>query len=77
MNLITQIENGAYQTEYRGTAYHAQLIAGRWCVLTTRLALGRRHVGGSKWFDTLEQVSQHVKAFAGLATLAQITEVLQ
>lgn len=70
--MITQIDTNtgpAYQTEYRGVAYHAQMIAGRWCVLSQRLALGRGNVGTSRWFDTVAEIETNIKAFSGLAVL--------
>lgn len=59
----------AFSTEYRGTAYYASKIAGRWCVASTRLATRSAGFGQARWFDTLAQV-ETLKAFSGLSVLA-------
>jgi hypothetical protein len=67
--MIVQTETAtgpAFQVEAKGVAYHAQMIGGRWCVLSRRLALGRSHFGTSRWFDTVAEIEASVKAFAGL-----------
>lgn len=60
----------AFSTEYRGTAYYASKIAGRWCVVSTRLATRAAGFGQSRWFDTLAEVEAKLKGFSGLAALA-------
>lgn len=58
-----------YTTTARGVEYVAQELAGAWFVSSRRLALGRRHVGGGKYYPTLEAVAAGCKAFAGLDLL--------
>lgn len=67
-----EIINGAayYTTTARGVEYTAHQLAGEWFVATRRLALGRRHIGGGKYYATLADVAASVKAFAGLDALA-------
>ena len=73
--MITQIETTtgpAFQTEARGVVYHAQQIAGRWCVLSQRNALKAAGFGSSRWFDTVEQIAANIKAFRGLDALVSL-----
>ena len=53
-------------TEY--TAYQSKAIGEWWCG-SRRLGMGRRHIGGGKWYPTLEALAQGCKAFAGLDVL--------
>ena len=59
-----------YTTTARGVEYTAHQLGCQWFVATRRLALGRRHMGGGKYYATLAEVAANVKAFAGLDALA-------
>lgn len=65
----------AFSTEYRGTAYYASKVAGRWCVVSTRLATRAAGFGSARWFDDLQGVEAGLKAFAGLTVLASVQAV--
>ncbi|MBT2793820.1 hypothetical protein [Paraburkholderia strydomiana] len=58
-----------YQTLWRGVAYTAHEAGSRWFVATHRLALGRHHIGGGRYYDSLQELSIGCKAFAGPAAL--------
>ena len=76
--MIVQIETTtgpAYSTEARGVAYHAQLIAGRWCVLSQRNALKAAGFGSARWFNTVAEVAANIKAFAGLDAMIEAEAV--
>lgn len=62
----------AFSTEYRGTAYYASKIAGRYCVVSTRKATRAAGFGQSRWFDTLADLDKGLKAFSGVAALAAL-----
>jgi hypothetical protein len=55
-----------YETTARGVRYTAYVLCGRWFVATHRLALGNRHIGGGRYYDTAADVAKHVKALSGL-----------
>lgn len=61
----------AFSTEYRGTAYYASKIAGRWCVASTRLATRAAGFGSARWFDTLADVDKGLAAFRGLSAFGE------
>jgi hypothetical protein len=78
MNLITQEQvNGSdyYTAVARGIEYTAHMIGEQWFVASRRLALGRRHIGGGKYYATLADVAANCKAFAGLDVLVGAQEV--
>lgn len=57
-------------TQYRGTEYCLQRLAGAWFVGTRRLALGNAHkMGGGRYFETLAAVAAGCKAFGSEADL--------
>lgn len=59
-----------YSATRRGSLYTAyQTSAGSWFVASHRLALGRFHVGGGKYYDDLAHLAASCKAFAGLDLL--------
>lgn len=58
-----------YTATARGVQYTAYELGGRWFVASHRLALGRRHIGGGKYYDTLADVARGCKALAGLDLL--------
>jgi hypothetical protein len=58
-----------YSITRRGVEYLAYCSLSGWGVSTRRLALGRRHVGGFKYYDSVEQLADTVKAFRGLDLL--------
>jgi hypothetical protein len=71
-NLIqaSEIEGKTYYTAVaRGVEYTAFEQVGGWFVASHRQALGRRHIGGGKHYETLAEVSAKCKAFAGLDLL--------
>lgn len=68
--IITKTElNGStyFETVSRGVAYCAafQESVGEWFVSSHRLALGRSHIGGGKYFKKIEDC----KPFAALPVL--------
>lgn len=72
-NLITsELIDGItyYSVTQRGVLYTAYQVSwGDWFVGSHRLALGRFHVGGGKYYKTLADLSGHCKAFSGLELL--------
>jgi len=58
-----------YETVSRGTRYTAYQSTHGWQVMTSRLALGPRHVPGVKHFKSVEEVAVGVKALKGLDLL--------
>lgn len=58
-----------YSATARGVEYTAHLNAAGWFVSSRRLSLGRRHIGGGKYYDSLEALSSGCKAFAALDVL--------
>ena len=72
--MIKQIETNtglAFSTEVRGVAYHAQQIAGRWCVVSCRNSSKAAGFGSARWFDDLAGV-ETIKAFSGISALVAI-----
>jgi hypothetical protein len=72
--MIQQIETNtgpAFSTEARGVTYHAQQIAGRWCVLSCRNSSKAAGFGSARWFDDLAGV-ESIKAFSGLTALVTL-----
>lgn len=65
----------AFSVTYKGTAYYASTIAGRWCVVSTRQSTRAAGFGQSRWFDDLAAVEAGLKAFSGLSALATLTTV--
>jgi hypothetical protein len=60
-----------YSTTRRGVDYTAYTIRGEWICLTKRLALGRMNPGGCKYFKTIAELGQAVKAFSNLSQLIE------
>lgn len=58
-----------YSATRRGVEYMAFDSMSGWGVSTRRLALGRMNVGGFKYYSGPAEISEKVKAFAGLALL--------
>lgn len=56
-----------YSTVRLGVGYCAYFMAsaGAWFVSSKRLSMGRRHIGGGKYYDKIEDC----KAFAALPAL--------
>ena len=69
----TTIDGMTYYTATRrGVEYTAyQTKGGEWFVATKRLALGRFNPGGGRYYKTIGELAQAVKAFVGLDLLAQ------
>ncbi len=73
--ITTEIIDGVtyYAATRRGveyTAYFSEAV-GAWFVSTHRLALGRQHIGGGRYYKTIGELAQAVKAFVGLDLLIQ------
>ena len=64
-----------YTTRRAGVEYTAQQLAGQWFVSTRRLALGRHHAGGGRYYATLADLASQCKAFAGLDALIAAGEL--
>ena len=62
-----------YTATRRGVEYTTFFCkaAGEWFVSTHRLALGRQHIGGGRYYKTIGELAQAVKAFAGIDLLVQ------
>lgn len=62
-----------YTATRRGVQYTAYFseAAGAWFVGTHRLALGSSHIGGGRYYKTIGELAQAVKAFVGLDLLTQ------
>ena len=72
--MITQTETAtgpAFATEYRGTSYYLRNdLYGRFELSSQRVALRAARMGGTvRHFETLADVENAVKAFAGLSAL--------
>lgn len=62
----------AFETVARGVSYYLRRnVVGRWELSSRRLALGSRHFGQVRHFDSLEAVETTVKAFRGISLLAE------
>lgn len=65
-----------YTTERRGVEYTAYLTSwGQWWVGTHRKGLGRGHVGGGRYYDSLDDLASGCKAFAALPVFKSLTLV--
>ena len=63
-----------YTTTRRGVEYTAyQTNSGSWFVSTHRKALGPRHVGGGRYYKTIDELANSCKAFAALPVLLSLT----
>lgn len=60
-----------YKATRRGVEYMAHELGGRWFVSTHRLALGPRHIGGGRYYETLAEVAEKVPALAALDLLVE------
>jgi hypothetical protein len=73
--ITAEIHNGTtyFTATRRGVQYttYFSKAAGEWYVSTHRLALGRMHIGGGRYYKTIGELAQAVKAFAGLDLLIQ------
>lgn len=65
-----------YYATRRGVRYMAYCGPSGWGVNTHRLSLGPRNVGGFKYYSGPAEISEKVKAFAGLELLLS-AEVMQ
>jgi hypothetical protein len=64
---VSIIEGRKYvSTVARGVRYTLMRLGDGWFVGSHRLALGRRHIGGGKHYETLDAVRAGCKAFAAL-----------
>lgn len=62
-----------YTTERRGVIYTAnQTAGGNWWVSSHRKALGRMHIGGGRYYESLDALAAGCKAFAGLPILLSL-----
>ena len=62
-----------YSTVRRGVEYTAYLTSGgNWWLGTVRLALGRSHVGGGRYYPDLPALAAGCKAFADLPAMLEI-----
>jgi|LFRM01.1.fsa_nt_gb hypothetical protein len=63
-----------YTTTRRGVEYTAyRTSGGNWWVSSSRLALGRQHIGGGRYYSDLEAVATGCKAFACLPLMLEIS----
>ena len=70
--LSVEIHNGRRYTStvYRGTKYTISHDGETWCVSTRRLGYGGRfHLGGAKFFASLNELAAGCKAFGGAAAI--------
>jgi hypothetical protein len=74
--ITVQVSAGlkSYSTVRRGVTYwtYRTSLGGQWYVGTHRIALGKRHGGGGRYFATLADVAANVKAFAALPALIEL-----
>jgi hypothetical protein len=64
-----------YKSIYKGSEYHLRLspsYEGLWECHSSRLSLGPRNVGSTKYFKSLEEAENQMKAFKGLSILLEI-----
>lgn len=78
MIIATVVDGIAYYERTRnGVAYCAyEARDGSWFVSSRRLALGKRHIGGGKWYGSLPEVEAGCKAFEGLGLLLAAAEAV-
>jgi len=63
-----------YSTERRGVEYTAYLTSwGQWWVGTHRKGLGRGHVGGGRYYASIDDLATGCKAFAALPVFISLT----
>ena len=63
-----------YTTVRRGIEYTAHLTAGgNWWLGTTRLALGRNHIGGGRYYSDIDALAAGCKAFADLPLMLEVS----
>jgi hypothetical protein len=74
--MITQstIDGKSYYTSVsRGVEYTVcPQNSGNFWVASRRLALGRSHFGGGKYYETINDIAKNCKAFVGLDILVSI-----
>lgn len=60
-----------YSTIYRGIKYFTYYMQSReeWCLSSQRLALGPYHIGGYKFYKTIDDLCKSCKAFQHLNAL--------
>lgn len=71
---ITKIETTEQGTKVvtaiaRGVEYHIYELCGQWWCSSHRLALGKMHIGGGKYYKTLGEAAEKCKAFGGINEL--------
>ena len=70
---ITQTAENTFEAELRGVSYIVRQIAGRWMVMSQKNGLRAARMGGSvRYFDTLAQVSESIKALRGVDLVAEM-----
>jgi len=64
MTATITIDGSTYITATaRGTEYTLMRLGDAWFVSSRRQALGRGHIGGGKYYNTLTEVAAGCKAF--------------
>lgn len=68
-----------YMIESRGVVYtiYFQDVVGAWCVGSRRKSLGRRNMGSSRYFKTLDAIEKKIKGLFGISALIQSTTNVQ
>lgn len=61
-----------YTTTRRGVEYTAHQLCGQWFVASHRAALGPRHIGGGRYYKTIDDLANGCKAFAALPALLSL-----
>lgn len=70
-NPIQMTGENSFTTEARGVSYYLRLdTLGRWELTTQRLALRAARMGGGvRYFTSLTEVSEKIRAFRGIDQL--------
>jgi hypothetical protein len=72
-NIITQTAENTFETELRGVSYIVRPMGGRWMVCSQKNSLRAARMGGGvRFFDTLAQVSDSIKALRGVDLMAEM-----
>lgn len=66
-----------YSTVRRGVEYTAyRTPGGNWWLGTNRLALGRGHIGGGRYYSDIDALAAGCKAFADLPLMLEVSTAI-
>lgn len=61
-----------YETDFRGVTYLAYITPmNEWCVISRRIALGRNSPGTCRYFKSIAEIAQKLRALSSLPVMIE------